>query len=159
MTPRALPTAIRFRVAAIIVRSGCLLLSRALVNPFWELPGGRVEPGEMSGAALLRELREELGAVHPRLGRLVFVFENRFVHEQRLHHEVNLTYEAQLSEAEWPLIDGEAQGAEPDLRFRWVAFDELAGFDLRPRPLHARLLSGALPEQIEHFEVDEWPPG
>ena len=29
----------------------------------WELPGGKVEPGESEGQALTRELREELGIV------------------------------------------------------------------------------------------------
>jgi mutator protein MutT len=34
----------------------------------WELPGGKVEPGEEAGAALLRELREELGISATLLG-------------------------------------------------------------------------------------------
>lgn len=52
-------------VVAIIVRDGRILLTQrsgASDFPFlWESPGGKVEPGEELDAALLRELREELG--------------------------------------------------------------------------------------------------
>src|SRR5512138_121442 len=52
-------------VAGAFVRDGRLLLARRRdADPlagFWELPGGKVEPGETPEAALAREWREELG--------------------------------------------------------------------------------------------------
>jgi 8-oxo-dGTP diphosphatase len=54
-------------VAAVIVREGRVLA--ALRPPHkreggkWELPGGKVEPGETDAAALARELAEELDVV------------------------------------------------------------------------------------------------
>ncbi|MFN4148633.1 MAG: Nudix family hydrolase [Rhodocyclaceae bacterium] len=52
--------------AAVILRDdGAFLLGRRAPGTFysgyWEFPGGKVEPGETPGAALVRELREELG--------------------------------------------------------------------------------------------------
>ncbi|QNG21191.1 (deoxy)nucleoside triphosphate pyrophosphohydrolase [Rhodococcus triatomae] len=52
-------------VAAALIVDGRLLLARRGHPPElagqWELPGGKVEPGEQPRAALRRELREELG--------------------------------------------------------------------------------------------------
>jgi 8-oxo-dGTP diphosphatase len=52
-------------VAALVREEGRLLMSRrradqAMPN-LWEFPGGKVEPGEHPEAALVRELREEVG--------------------------------------------------------------------------------------------------
>jgi 8-oxo-dGTP diphosphatase len=55
----------RIVVAAALVEDGRLLAARrsapAELAGRWELPGGKVEPGEAADAALVRELREELG--------------------------------------------------------------------------------------------------
>ena len=69
----ALPTA-PVVVATAIVRDGRVLAARRARPPElagrWELPGGRVEPGEPEAAAVVRECREELGAAVTVTGRL-----------------------------------------------------------------------------------------
>lgn len=52
-------------VGAAIIRDGRLLAAQRSEPPRlrggWELPGGKVDPGESDEAALIRECREELG--------------------------------------------------------------------------------------------------
>jgi 8-oxo-dGTP pyrophosphatase MutT (NUDIX family) len=51
---------------------GNVLLVRPSYKQHWDLPGGIVEPGESPKAAAMRELKEELGLVHP-IGNLLVV--------------------------------------------------------------------------------------
>lgn len=62
-------------VAGALIRDGALLVAQRDRPPElagrWELPGGKAVPGETDAAALVRELREELGievTVGARLG-------------------------------------------------------------------------------------------
>ncbi|MCB0923117.1 MAG: (deoxy)nucleoside triphosphate pyrophosphohydrolase [Mycobacterium sp.] len=62
-------------VAGALIRDAAVLLAQRQRPPelagLWELPGGKVAPGETESAALVRELREELGVdvrVEERLG-------------------------------------------------------------------------------------------
>jgi 8-oxo-dGTP diphosphatase len=54
-------------MGAAIVREGRVLAARrtapAEARGLWELPGGKVEPGESPEAAVVREIAEELGCV------------------------------------------------------------------------------------------------
>ncbi|MGW7099200.1 NUDIX hydrolase [Streptomyces sp. NPDC054838] len=62
----------RRRVAAVIIRDGCLLMVRERGRgpagrhdgpEYWTLPGGGVEPGEEPQEAVRREVAEETGLV------------------------------------------------------------------------------------------------
>jgi 8-oxo-dGTP diphosphatase len=62
-------------VAGALIEGGSLLVAQRSRPPelagLWELPGGKVAPGESDAVALARELREELGVdvtVGARLG-------------------------------------------------------------------------------------------
>ncbi len=61
-------------VATALLRDGAVLTAQRTRPPElagrWELPGGRVEPGESEPDAVVRELREELGADVRATGRL-----------------------------------------------------------------------------------------
>jgi 8-oxo-dGTP diphosphatase len=61
-------------VATALLRDGLLLIAQRTRPPAlagrWELPGGRVEPGELEPAAVVRECREELGTAVHVTGRL-----------------------------------------------------------------------------------------
>ena len=69
---------LRLVVAALILRTGLsatevLICQRKPDQPMslkWEFPGGKIEPGESSEAALARELNEELG-INAKIGRRV----------------------------------------------------------------------------------------
>ncbi|WP_306337835.1 (deoxy)nucleoside triphosphate pyrophosphohydrolase [Streptomyces sp. KL118A] len=64
----------RIVVGAALYDGGRLLAARRSAPPElaggWELPGGKVEPGERSEDALVRELREELGVEAELTGRV-----------------------------------------------------------------------------------------
>jgi 8-oxo-dGTP diphosphatase len=94
----------RTRVAAVIVRSSQVLMVRERARgptgrhdgaEYWVLPGGGVEPGESAEAALMREVREEVGltgltarylfdAVHPAGVTACYAVDVPFDEEPRL---------------------------------------------------------------------------
>jgi 8-oxo-dGTP diphosphatase len=69
-------------VAAVIERDGQILIGqrkpRGRHGLKWEFPGGKVEPGEAPRAALVRELREELG-IEARIGEEIEQYDFLYV--------------------------------------------------------------------------------
>jgi ADP-ribose pyrophosphatase YjhB (NUDIX family) len=99
----AVPTQPRIRPLALaVVRNGDALLLQRGHDPvkgetFYRPLGGGIEFGERSAEALVREIREELGAeaLNPRLLGWV---ENIFVYDGRPGHEIIALYEVDLAD-------------------------------------------------------------
>jgi 8-oxo-dGTP diphosphatase len=124
-------------VGAAIIGRGRLLAAQRAAPPElaggWELPGGKVEPGETDAEALARECREELG--------------------------VDVTIGQQIGE-DWPLDDGYVMhvwtatiaSGEPEALehsdLRWLTEDEL--FDVSWLPADLRVVE-ALRVHLEEF--------
>ena len=105
-------------VGAAVLRDGRVLAARrtapAAAAGRWELPGGKVEPGETREAALVREIREEL----------------RCDVEVRgwLRGAVPVGEDHELAVAVAVLLGGEPAPVEHD-RVRWLGPDELDAVD------------------------------
>ena len=105
-------------VGAAVRRGGRVLAARrtrpASAAGRWELPGGKVEPGETPAQAVVREVAEELGCT--------------VVVEGWLAGETPITQALVLRVARASLVTGEPQPHEHDA-VRWLAADELDEVD------------------------------
>ena len=133
------------RVAAVVEREGALLLvchQKPDRDPYWVLPGGRLEPGETIPECAGRELAEETGLT---AGFSGVIYVSEFLREGR--HTIDVVARMSLEgEAEASLgSDPEVEpGTEPTLReVRWVSVEELREIELLPASIKERLLRDA----------------
>lgn len=133
------------RVGAVVERDGALLLVRHQKpgrEPYWVLPGGRLEPEESIPECAAREVAEETG-LDARFSKVLYVGE--FMQEDR--HTVDITTLMTLEDGGEASLGSDPEvepGADPTLReLRWVAPEELRETNLLPRRLRDRLLRDA----------------
>lgn len=145
-----------YRVAAIIVVDGHVLVCREDDDDYCMLPGGRVELGEASATSLVREIAEEL-AVPAVVGPMVATSESFYRREGEDFHELGFFYAVQLPDqapdgrSPWLVRQDEGH----DLHFYWVKLiaGELEALNLRPRWLPAYLRDR--PDSLVHIVHDE----
>jgi ADP-ribose pyrophosphatase YjhB (NUDIX family) len=130
------------RVGAVVERDGSLLLVRHVKpdrEPYWVLPGGRLEPHETIPECAERELAEETGLCGSFAGVL---YVGEFLREGR--HTVDITVRVEVERGSEASLGSDPEvlpGSEPTLReVRWVTFGEIRGLALLPGSLKERLI-------------------
>lgn len=139
-------TRFNYRVAGVAIRDGHVLVCREDDDDYCMLPGGRVEMGEASDVALVREMAEEL-VMPVAVGPLLFTSESFYGREGDRYHEMGFIYAIELPEdvrpgGRQPFLVREDEGHL--LQFSWL---KLEGPDLA----EARLLPPWLPERLRHL--------
>ena len=110
-------------VAALIFRDGRFMICQRPANKaralLWEFVGGKVEPGEMKEAALIRECREELD-IELSVGD---------VYMEVVHEYPDITVRLTLFKAE--IAAGEPKLIEHN-DLRWITPAEIPDYDFCP---------------------------
>lgn len=124
-------------VGAAILHAGRVLAARrsapAHLAGGWEFPGGKLEPGETEGEALVRECHEELGVAVRPVRRLPGAW------------PLNPGYVLHLWHAD--LLDGDPRPLEDHSELRWLGPRELDDVPWLPQDRNAvavvaRLMAG-----------------
>ena len=139
------------RVVGVCVWRDHVLLQAALDGAFWVLPGGRLQPLELTADALIRTMRWEI-AQQVTVQRLLWVMEYVTRIAGRAVHELGFYYTIDLP-ANSPFLDltrdhiGSERGH--DLLLRWFPIGDLT--DLAILPVFLRTALAQMPDSPQHI--------
>ncbi len=146
----------RYRVGAIIIEDGCVLLAANETCSYYYSVGGGVHMGEFAEQAAEREALEETGVPYT-VDRLAFVHENFFTDDESSLkglncHEISFYYIMKpRGTKNIPNIVGECDDGKEHVEF--VPLDKLKELRVFPEFFKDRLES--LPQSVEHIVTKE----
>ena len=154
-----------YRISALIVQNGRVLLQCPVGTQDYAFVGGHVEFGETAKDTLIREIREEIHT-DATIGDLAAVGEI-FIDwgtlpdsTQRHCHSVSLYFYTTVDETQLPKADrffgyDEAGGEKFSLEYIWIPLAELRNITVYPPEAAAHILSGS--RDVLHFTYTELP--
>ncbi len=144
-----------YRVAAVCIHNGCVLLQKPTNDTAYAFPGGHVEFGETHEETLVREFKEEMGA-QLTVGELKWVGELFFPWGNRKCTQICLYYDAKIDGIP---LSGKFTGCEtPEgrnfaMEFYWVPLEEVRNLEVYP--VNASEMLAKYDEGVQKFIYKE----
>jgi 8-oxo-dGTP pyrophosphatase MutT (NUDIX family) len=143
-----------YRVAAIMIVDGHVLIHKQVKDNHWALPGGRVELLEDSQTSIVREVKEELG-IDVKVDRLLWFTENFFDYNNKNYHEIGMYYKVLPTDGGFSLQSEAFFGEEGDrLIYQWVPIKQLENILLYPEFVRTSLTD--LPDAPKHMIIHKY---
>lgn len=145
------------RVAAFILNKDKtkIFMQRQRNYDYYMFPGGRLELGEDSSTAIIRELEEELGIINEDV-KLKYIVENYIDLKKIKYHEIGFYFIVIIDENKYEYYDDieyNSKDEEHDgiSKFRWIKLDELNNFKFMPDNMKEYINSGLLLDGVQHI--------
>ena len=119
-------------------------------DKFYRFPGGRIDFGEDSKTAILRELKEELG-IDLKLN-LKYIAEMVLNISTIRYHEIGFYFMTFISEK---MISNNFDSLDDDNHFEWVNVSELDKYDVVAKPIKEKVMNGFLNDDLEYMVYTE----
>jgi ADP-ribose pyrophosphatase YjhB (NUDIX family) len=144
----------KYRVAGLCIHEGHVLLTKAELDDYWILPGGRVELLEDTRTTLHRELIEEIGQ-KMEVKDLLWILENFFHRDETNYHELSFIYtvsptNSTILKNSWT---HRTRDGEVEIELQWFDLNHLEHTNFQPQILKPLLTT--LPQTPNHIIVRE----
>ena len=150
MTIKTADGVFNYRVGAIIIDSGEILMVRNSGASHYYTVGGRVQFGESALDAVLREAYEET-QIHFEIDMLAYIHENFFTMQSsgEIYHEVCMFFIMKPNSKIRALKESSFKEEYGDVTYHWLPIKELDKLSLYPEFFKTELVN--LPSKTKYF--------
>ena len=133
-----------YRVGAIIIDSGEILMVKNSGSSFYYTVGGRIHFGESAQDAVLREAFEET-QIHLEIDKLAYIHENFFTMDSdgEIYHEVCLFFLMKPDGRLRKMSHGSFKEEYGDVTYHWLPIENLDGIHMYPEFFKTELLKSS----------------
>jgi len=139
-----------YRVGAIIIDSGEILMVKNCGASFFYTVGGRIKFGESAHEAVLREAYEET-QINFEIDMLAYIHENFFTMDStnEVYHEICMFFLMKPSNQLRSMTNSSFKEEYGDVTYHWLPINRLDKFHLYPEFFKTELLN--LPSRTKYF--------